>query len=128
MFALIKKDIIFTKKWILLSVVYAVVATWLIMHEGATNILFTFFLVPFFVTSLPFTKIMSIEDNSDTRDFIRRLPVSKYLVVFSRAVFIIFMLLISSISLFAFKSNSISASVPPKMGIKNPSCKNTQSK
>ena len=55
------------------------------MHEGATNILFTFFLVPFFVTSLPFTKIMSIEDNSDTRDFIRRLPVSKYLVVFSRA-------------------------------------------
>lgn len=55
MFALIKKDIIFTKKWILLSVVYAVVATWLIMHEGATNILFTFFLVPFFVTSLPFT-------------------------------------------------------------------------
>lgn len=33
MFALIKKDIIFTKKWILLSVVYAVVATWLIMHE-----------------------------------------------------------------------------------------------
>lgn len=28
MFALIKKDIIFTKKWILLSVVYAVVATW----------------------------------------------------------------------------------------------------
>ena len=73
MFALIKKDIIFTKKWILLSVVYAVVATWLIMHEGATNILFTFFLVPFFVTSLPFTKIMSIEDNSDTRDFIRRL-------------------------------------------------------
>ena len=43
MFALIKKDIIFTKKWILLSVVYAVVATWLIMHEGATNILFTFF-------------------------------------------------------------------------------------
>jgi len=62
MFALIKKDIIFTKKWILLSVVYAVVATWLIMHEGATNILFTFFLVPFFVTSLPFTKIMSIEE------------------------------------------------------------------
>ena len=104
MFALIKKDIIFTKKWILLSVVYAVVATWLIMHEGATNILFTFFLVPFFVTSLPFTKIMSIEDNSDTRDFIRRLPVSKYLVVFSRAVFILFMLLISSISLFVIQT------------------------
>ena len=40
MFALIKKDIIFTKKWILLSVVYAVVATWLIMHEGATNLPF----------------------------------------------------------------------------------------
>ena len=99
-----KKDIIFTKKWILLSVVYAVVATWLIMHEGATNILFTFFLVPFFVTSLPFTKIMSIEDNSDTRDFIRRLPVSKYLVVFSRAVFILFMLLISSISLFVIQT------------------------
>lgn len=37
MFALIKKDIIFTKKWILLSVVYAVVVTWLIMHEGATK-------------------------------------------------------------------------------------------
>ncbi len=54
MFALIKKDIIFTKKWILLSVVYAVVVTWLIMHEGATNILFTFFLVPFFcnITSI----------------------------------------------------------------------------
>ena len=33
MFALIKKDIIFTKKWILLSVVYAVVVTWLIMRE-----------------------------------------------------------------------------------------------
>ena len=99
MFALIKKDIIFTKKWILLSVVYAVVVTWLIMHEGATNILFTFFLVPFFVT-----KIMSIEDNSDTRDFIRRLPVSKYLVVFSRAVFILFMLLISSISLFVIQT------------------------
>ena len=104
MFALIKKDIIFTKKWILLSVVYAVVATWLIMHEGATNILFTFFLVPLFVTSLPFTKIMSIEDNSDTRDFIRRLPVSKYLVVFSRAVFILFMLLISSISIFVIQT------------------------
>ena len=103
MFALIKKDIIFTKKWILLSVVYAVVATWLIMHEGATNILFTFFSA-FFVTSLPFTKIMSIEDNSDTRDFIRRLPVSKYLVVFSRAVFILFMLLISSISIFVIQT------------------------
>ena len=61
-------------------------------------------LVPFFVTSLPFTKIMSIEDNSDTRDFIRRLPVSKYLVVFSRAVFILFMLLISSISLFVIQT------------------------
>ena len=60
--------------------------------------------MPFFVTSLPFTKIMSIEDNSDTRDFIRRLPVSKYLVVFSRAVFILFMLLISSISLFVIQT------------------------
>lgn len=99
MLELIKKDIIFTKKWIVLSIVYAVVVTWLIMHEGVTNILFTFFLVPFFVTSLPFTKIMSIEDNTDTRDFIRRLPVSKYLVVFSRVIFILFMLLISSISL-----------------------------
>ena len=59
MFALIKKDIIFTKKWILLSVVYAVVATWLIMHEGATNILFTFFLVPFFVTKITGIKIFS---------------------------------------------------------------------
>ena len=47
---------------------------------------------------------MSIEDNSDTRDFIRRLPVSKYLVVFSRAVFILFMLLISSISLFVIQT------------------------
>ena len=74
------------------------------LHSLATNILFTFFLVPFFVTSLPFTKIMSIEDNSDTRDFIRRLPVSKYLVVFSRAVFILFMLLISSISLFVIQT------------------------
>ena len=55
MFALIKKDIIFTKKWILLSgELMRVVATWLIMHEGATNILFTFFLVPFFcnITSI----------------------------------------------------------------------------
>ena len=56
------------------------------------------------MTSLPFTKIMSIEDNSDTRDFIRRLPVSKYLVVLSRVVFILFMLLISSISLFVIQT------------------------
>lgn len=56
------------------------------------------------MTSLPFTKIMSIEDNSDTRDFIRRLPVSKYLVVLSRVVFIFFMLLISSISLFVIQT------------------------
>ena len=66
MFALIKKDIIFTKKWILLSVVYAVVATWLIMHEGATNILFTFFLVPFFVTSLPFREYPKVCVNLQT--------------------------------------------------------------
>ena len=42
MFALIKKDIIFTKKWILLSVVYAVVATWLIMH------VYSFYVINFF--------------------------------------------------------------------------------
>lgn len=69
----------------------------------ALQIFCSHFFSAFFVTSLPFTKIMSIEDNSDTRDFIRRLPVSKYLVVFSRAVFIIFMLLISSISLLLYK-------------------------
>lgn len=99
MFALLKKDIIFTKKWIGISIVYAIVVALLIMHEGVTNIFATFFLIPFFVTSLPYTKIMSMEDNSDTRDFIRRLSVSKYVIVFSRVLFLLFLLMISSVSM-----------------------------
>lgn len=99
MLELLKKDIIFTKKWIVMSVIYAIVVAYIIMAEGATNIIFTHCLIPFFVTSLPFTKIMSMEDNQDTRDFLRRLPVNKYKVVFARTLFLILLLVISSISL-----------------------------
>ena len=53
---------------------------------------------------------MSIEDNSDTRDFIRRLPVSKYLVVFSRAVFILFYV-INFFNKFDFVSQTIGFNV-----------------
>ena len=104
MLALLKKDINFTKKWILISIVYAVLVSAIIMHEGATNILFTYFLVPFFVTSLPFTKIMSMEDNADTREFLKRLCIKSHKVVFARMLFIVLLLLISSVSLIAVQT------------------------
>ena len=99
MLELLKKDIIFTKKWIVMSVIYAIVVAYIIMAEGATNIIFTHCLIPFVVTSLPFTKIMSMEDNQDTREFLRRVPGNKYKVVFARTLFLILLLGISSISL-----------------------------
>lgn len=101
--ALLNKDIVFTKKWILFSIIYEVVIVGIILKENVTNSFYIYFFIPFIVASIPFTRLMSAEDNTDTRIFLKRFPVSKYKMVFARTLFLVLMLIISSASLWVIQ-------------------------
>lgn len=95
MFHLILKDFKFTSKWSLAAALYGIIVSVVMQKEAGGNWIFTIFLVPFFVVSLPLGKILNMEDNSNTRGFIKRMPYSTIQIVTARVLFILIMLLFS---------------------------------
>lgn len=99
LFNLIKKDFSFTTKWIFFALIYGIVMMYIMHQENQSNPFFVYFLIPFFVVLFPLGKIMSMEDNQDTRDFLRRLPYSTRVTVFARVSYIMVLLLTSMIGI-----------------------------
>lgn len=96
MFNLLRKDFNFTKKWIFFAVLYAVIMIYVSIQEDSKGF-FIYFLIPFFCVLFPLGKIMSMEDNEDTRDFLRRLPQPAKVRVLARVLYVFGLLVISMI-------------------------------
>ena len=95
MLSYLKKDIRFSSKWLLISVAYCLVAGFLLVKERGDSLFFVEFLIPFFVVYFPLGRLMNLEDPKDTRDFIRRMPQSKYGRAIARIIYVLGLLIFS---------------------------------
>lgn len=97
MIGLIKKDFAFSTKWLCIALVYCVVMSYIMYQGDGAQMFFVNFLIPFLVVMFPLGKLMSMEDNRDTREFLKRMPYSSRERVGAKAIFIFSLLLISFI-------------------------------
>ena len=95
MLSYLKKDIRFSSKWLLISVAYCLIAGFLLVKERGDSLFFVEFLIPFFVVYFPLGRLMNLEDPKDTRDFIRRMPQSKYGRAVARIIYVLGLLIFS---------------------------------
>ena len=95
MLSYLKKDIRFSSKWLLISVAYCLIAGFLLVKERGDSLFFVEFLIPFFVVYFPLGRLMNLEDPKDTRDFIRRMPQSKYGRAIARIIYVLGLLIFS---------------------------------
>lgn len=94
MFHLILKDFKFTLKWLIAAVLYGIIVSAFMISENE-SLFFTFFLIPFVVVSFPLGKILNMEDNENTRAFLKCLPYSALQMVIARVLFVIILLVFS---------------------------------
>lgn len=95
MLSYLKKDIRFSSKWLIVAVAYCIVAGFLLIKERGDSLFFVEFLIPFFVVYFPLGRLMNLEDPKDTRDFIRRMPQSKYGRSIARIIYVLALLIFS---------------------------------
>ena len=95
MISLIKKDFQLTYKWIFFAAVYGIVMAYVGLAEESGIRQYMMFLVPFFVVMFPLGKLMNIEDNRDTRDFVKRIPISVPQKVLARTLYILILIIVS---------------------------------
>lgn len=84
----LKKDIILSKKWLLIAILYCITVGYVMVKEEGNSFYFVNFLVPFFLVQLPLGKILNMEDHRDTRDFLKRMPQKGWIRVAARNLFI----------------------------------------
>lgn len=97
MLSLIKKDFQLTYKWIFFAAVYGIVMAYVGLSEASGMRDYLMFLVPFFVVMFPLGKLMNLEDNQDTRDFVKRIPISVPKKVLARTVYILTLIIVSMV-------------------------------
>lgn len=90
-----KKDISFSKKWIVIVLLYCLIVGFVFVKDGGESFYFVEFLFPFFAVYFPLSKILSMEDSRDTRDFLRRMPQRAYGRIIARILYIIVLLTLS---------------------------------
>ena len=96
----IKKDFLFTRKWVGISVAYCVLVSIIAIRDNTNLGFFVYFLIPFFVVQLPLNKVLSMEDNKDTREFLKRMPQKGNVRVLARVCFIAILLFFSMLTIF----------------------------
>ena len=84
---LILKDYIFTRKQLLISVLFCLATPILLVIDGGSKNYWAQFFIPYCVTSFLLGKIFFIEDTADVRCFLKLLPYSVYKRVASRFCF-----------------------------------------
>lgn len=87
MLNLIKKDYIFTRKQLCVAVLYCIVAPILLVIDGGTKLYWAQFFIPFCSVSFILGKIFYMEDATDVRYFLKRLPYTVYERVGARFCF-----------------------------------------
>ncbi len=102
MLSYLKKDIMFSKQWLLVSLVWGIVCGFVFLKEGGSFI-FVDFLLPLFVMYFPLSRLMHLEDPRDTRDFLKRMPQSKYGRVTARIIFVFALLIYATALKIGFK-------------------------
>ena len=96
MISYLKKDIRFSANWLIIVVVYCIVAGFLLVKERGESLYFIEFLIPFFAVYFPLGRLMNAEDPKDTRDFLRRMPQGACGRVIARTIYILALLIFSS--------------------------------
>lgn len=94
MIGYIKKDIKYSKKWLLIAILYCIVVGYVMVREEAGAFFFVYFLIPFFLVQFPLGKLMAMEDHRDTRDFLKRMPQKGWIRVAARELFVAGLLVI----------------------------------
>lgn len=94
MIGYIKKDIKYSKKWLLIAILYCIIVGYVMVREEAGSFFFVYFLIPFFLVQLPLGKLMAMEDHRDTRDFLKRMPQKGWIRVAARELFVAGLLVI----------------------------------
>ena len=92
---LILKDYIFTRKQMLVAMMYCLAAPILLVMDGGGKNYWAQFFIPFCMTSFLLGKIFYMEDAADVRYFLKLLPYSVYKRVGSRFCFMVITLILS---------------------------------
>lgn len=95
MISYLKKDIRFSKIWLGIAVLYSLICGYIFIKDSGDSFFFVDFLLPLFVTYLPLSRLMNMEDSRDTRDFLRRMPQGRNGRVIARVIFIFSLLIFS---------------------------------
>lgn len=99
MFNLIKKDYLFTRNQLLVVILYCLVAPILLLIDGGSKLYWAQFFIPFCCVSFILSKIFYMEDSTDVRYFLKKLPYSVYERVGARFCFMLITLCLSEIYL-----------------------------
>ena len=99
----IKKDIKYSKKWLLIALLYCTIVGYVMVREESNSFFFVYFLIPFFLVQLPLGKLMAMEDHRDTRDFLKRMPQKGWIRVAARELFVSGLLVIGLVCINFFE-------------------------
>lgn len=97
MFQLIKKDYEFTSRQSLFVLLYCIATPLILLLDGTKEYYIAQWFIPFFSVSFLLGKICSIEDNLDTRNFLKCLPYQTMERVGARFCFVFITLILSEI-------------------------------
>lgn len=103
MLSYLKKDFVFSIKWIGIVLIYSLVAGYLFVSEKSDSMFFVEFLLPFIATYLPLGKLLNTEDSKDTRDFLKRMPNKGNSRVVARILYVVLLLVVSFAIKIGFK-------------------------
>lgn len=103
MFSVLKKDIAFTKKIILISSLYSVIVPLLLLLDSDGKTYFADFLIPLAFVTAPMSKIMNKEDTKSGIILQKMLPISTSELVGARYLFMILLMLSSELILSLMK-------------------------
>lgn len=103
MLNLIKKDYIFTKKIIAISLIYCIAVPLFLMLDNDEKMYLADYLIPLAIVTAPLSRIMSKEDTKSGLIFQKTLPYSSYEKVGARFLFVISLLVLGNVLLNVIK-------------------------
>lgn len=86
MIELIKKDVTFCFKYIILISLVIIITPFLIILEGREYLICLSFIIPLMVIGILLGKICYIEDSEDVRIFLKSLPCKKSMLIISKYI------------------------------------------
>ncbi|AZR74357.1 hypothetical protein BBF96_13745 [Anoxybacter fermentans] len=104
MLNIIKKDILFNKKFIIIAILYSLIFPIFLIIDGEEKYMFMNFLIPLVSTGIIIGKICYLEDCGDVRMYLKSLPIGRYKHVLSRYIEMLVILIASLIYLVIVQS------------------------